>query len=244
MVKCNDGSIVGSLDQCINEYLSSPYNWDVLAPRVASNPFYDFDNFGDALFILFQIVSQEGWIDVQNSAMSITGKDMQPQPFAAPANGLFFIMFNLLGAVFVLTLFVSVFMRNYTEQTGVAFLTAEQRSWLELRKLLRQISPSKRSLDRKSSKWKLWCYRIAVKKHGRWARCVTVILVLHLLLLVLEFYPEPYLWELTRRTSGPPPLVPIFADLHIHRGIVLCFHIFLYCKCPHTTPWTGLAPVQ
>ncbi|GFG14983.1 calcium-channel protein cch1 [Aspergillus lentulus] len=199
MVQCNDGSIVGSLDQCINEYLSSPYNWEVLAPRVASNPFYDFDNFGHALFILFQIVSQEGWIDVQNSAMSITGKDMQPQSFAAPANGLFFIVFNLLGAVFVLTLFVSVFMRNYTEQTGVAFLTAEQRSWLELRKLLRQISPSKRSLDRKSSKWKLWCYRIAVKKHGRWARCVTIILVFHLLLLVLEFYPEPHLWELIRQ---------------------------------------------
>ncbi|EAW07729.1 calcium channel protein CCH1 [Aspergillus clavatus NRRL 1] len=200
MVTCNDGSIVGSLNQCINEYSSSPYNWEVLAPRAASNPLYDFDNFGNALFILFQIVSQEGWTDVQMSAMSITGKDWQPQSFAAPANGLFFIVFNLLGAVFVLTLFVSVFMRNYTEQTGVAFLTAEQRSWLELRKLLRQISPSKRSLDRKSTKWKLWCYRIAVKKHGRWARCVTTILLLHLLLLILEYYPEPHLWELTRES--------------------------------------------
>lgn len=226
MVQCNDGNIVGSLDQCINEYLSSPYNWDVLAPRVASNPYYDFDNFGDALFILFQIVSQEGWIDVQSSAMSITGKNMQPQWFAAPANGLFFIVFNLLGAVFVLTLFVSVFMRNYTEQTGVAFLTAEQRSWLELRKLLRQISPSKRSLDRQSSKWKLWCYRIAVKKHGRWARCVTTILVLHLLLLVLEFYPEPQLWELTRRKSALLVSVSICTDLYITEALFFAFTFF------------------
>ncbi|KAI2929764.1 hypothetical protein CBS147321_4854 [Aspergillus niger] len=198
MVSCNDGDISGSLDQCIGEYKNTPFNWDVLSPRVADNSYYDFDNFGDSLFILFQIVSQEGWIDVQDSAMSITGVDMQPQDYVAPENGLFFIIFNLLGAVFVLTLFVSVFMRNYTEETGVAYLTAEQRSWLELRKLLRQISPSKRSFDNKSRQWKMWSYRVAVKKHGPWARCVTFILTLHLLLLVLEYYPEPDVWDQTR----------------------------------------------
>ncbi|PWY89772.1 hypothetical protein BO70DRAFT_377049 [Aspergillus heteromorphus CBS 117.55] len=198
MMSCNDGDISGSLDACINEYKSSPYDWDVLAPRTAQNSYYDFDNFGDSLFILFQIVSQEGWIDVQESAMAITGLFMQPQDYVAPANGIFFIVFNLLGAVFVLTLFVSVFMRNYTEQTGVAYLTAEQRSWLELRKLLRQISPSKRSFDKKSQEWRMRCYRIAVKKHGYWARFVTFILSLHLLLLVLEYYPEPGKWDHVR----------------------------------------------
>lgn len=170
----------------------------MLAPRAVANPYYDFDNFADSLFILFQIVSQEGWIDVQWDVMSIVGADQQPQDFASPANGLFFVVFNLLGSVFVLTLFVSVFMRNYTEQTGVAFLTAEQRSWLELRKLLRQISPSKRSVDSKTKKWRLWCYRIAVKKHGKWAKCVTTILLLHLLLLTLEFYPSAPLWDVLR----------------------------------------------
>ncbi|PYI19350.1 hypothetical protein BO99DRAFT_443126 [Aspergillus violaceofuscus CBS 115571] len=199
MVQCNDGDVAGSLDACIGEYMSSPSNWDVLAPRAAANPYYDFDNFGDSLFILFQIVSQEGWIDVQQSAMSIVGVGQQPQDYIAPENGLFFIVFNLLGAVFVLTLFVSVFMRNYTEQTGVAYLTAEQRSWLELRKLLRQINPSKRSFDNKTKKWKMWCYRVAVKKHGRWAKFVTCILTLHLLLLVLEFYPEAHLWNSIRQ---------------------------------------------
>ncbi|KAJ5147413.1 hypothetical protein N7526_000765 [Penicillium atrosanguineum] len=199
MVSCNDGNFSGNLTACVNEYASSPFNnWDVLAPRVVDNPYYDFDNFGDSLFILFQIVSQEGWIDVQESAMNIIATGIQPGNNVAPENGLFFVVFNLLGAVFVLTLFVSVFMRNYTEQTGVAFLTAEQRSWLELRKLLRQISPSKRSFNEKTTQWRQWCYRVAVKKHGRWARFVTGILVVHLLLLVLEFYPEPKIWEMIR----------------------------------------------
>ncbi|KAJ5382806.1 Voltage-dependent calcium channel alpha-1 subunit [Penicillium concentricum] len=198
MASCNDGNFSGDLTNCVNEYASSPYNWEVLAPRVAGNSFYDFDNFGNSLFILFQIVSQEGWTDVQERAMSITGKMTQPQDLWAPENGLFFVVFNLLGAVFVLTLFVSVFMRNYTEQTGVAFLTAEQRSWLELRKLLRQISPSKRSFEDQNQKLRLWCYQISVKKHGRWAWFVTCILVVHLLLLVLEYYREPHWWELLR----------------------------------------------
>ncbi|KAJ5628092.1 hypothetical protein N7490_010320 [Penicillium lividum] len=198
LLTCNDGNFSGNLTYCVNEYASSPYNWDVMGPRTVTNTYYDFDNFGDSLFILFQIVSQEGWIDVQERVMSIVGPGLQPQDNVAPANGFFFVVFNLLGAVFVLTLFVSVFMRNYTEQTGVAFLTAEQRSWLELRKLLRQISPSKRSLHEKSAQWQQWCYRIAVKKHGRWAHFVTFLLCIHLILLVLEFYPEPEMWELAR----------------------------------------------
>ncbi|KAK2783520.1 calcium channel protein [Emmonsiellopsis sp. PD_33] len=196
---CNDGDFgYSSLSHCVGEYKSSPYAWDVLAPRAVSNPYYSFDNFGDSLFILFQIVSQEGWTGVLWNAMSITGVDQQPQFLASQENGLFFVVFNLLGAVFVLTLFVSVFMRNYTEQTGVAYLTAEQRSWLELRKLLRQISPSKRSIDKDSKKFKAWCYRIAVKKHGRWSRFITGLLLFHLLLLILEFYPESVWWDRTR----------------------------------------------
>ncbi|KAK2873529.1 hypothetical protein FQN49_002287 [Arthroderma sp. PD_2] len=199
MKQCNDGDFgYESLAHCVGEYKSAPFQWDVLAPRTVHNPFYSFDNFGSSLFILFQIVSQEGWTDVLWSAMSITGAGKQPQPYSSQANALFFVVFNLLGAVFVLTLFVSVFMRNYTEQTGVAFLTAEQRSWLELRKLLKQISPSKRSLSKENSVFKSWCYRVAVKKHGKWARFITMLLLIHLVLLVVEFYPEVEWWERTR----------------------------------------------
>ncbi|KAK2732689.1 calcium channel protein [Myotisia sp. PD_48] len=199
MQRCNDNGFgYNSLLQCTGEYKSAPYAWDMLAPRVVQNPSYSFDNFGESLFILFQIVSQEGWTGVLWDAMSITGVNLQPKPLASQENGLFFVIFNLLGAVFVLTLFVSVFMRNYTEQTGVAFLTAEQRSWLELRKHLRQISPSKRSVYKESQKFQAWCYRVAVKKHGTWAKFITCLLLFHLLLLILEFYPEEQLWKRIR----------------------------------------------
>lgn len=227
MVECNDDDISGNLTMsCVDEYMSEPFNWEVLAPRAASNPYYDFDNFGNALFILFQIVSQEGWTDVQSSAMNVVGKGLQPEDQSVPENGMLFVVFNLLGSVFVLTLFVSVFMRNYTEQTGVAFLTAEQRSWLELRKHLRQVSPSKRSFESGQAKtWRVWCYRIAVKKYGRWARCVTTVLLLHLLLLLVEFYGEDEWWEWARNILLTSFNVFYLANLLI-RMIGLGWHRF------------------
>ena len=200
LLACNDINFGSNLTDCVGEWNSTPFNnnWTVLAPRQVNNPYYNFDDFGNSMFILFQIVSQEGWVDVMWSAMSAAGRDFQPVNFRSQGNSVFFIIFNLLGAVFVLTLFVSVFMRNITEQTGVAFLTAEQRSWLELRKLLRQISPSKRPSNKTDQRWKNFCYRIAVKKHGKWQRTVTGVLVLHLCLLVAEFYPDNDPWEKAR----------------------------------------------
>ena len=202
MLICNDnsGNITNLTSECFGEWGSTPYsnNWPLLAPRVVANPYYDFDNFGSSLFILFQIVSQEGWVDVMWSAESITSRGLQPIYYASQGNAFFFVIFNLLATVFVLTLFISVFMRNYTEQTGVAFLTSDQRSWLELRKLLRQVSPSKRPSSTGGKRWKDWCYKRAVRKHGRWQQAVTVVLVLHLILLLVEYYPEPAWWDETR----------------------------------------------
>ncbi|KAF3764851.1 hypothetical protein M406DRAFT_340375 [Cryphonectria parasitica EP155] len=197
---CNDGDAGAFLYDCFGEYNSTPFNWDVLSPRVAANPYYDFDDFPSSLFILFQIVSQEGWVDVSFSAQSITGSGMQPQFGAATGNAVFFVIYNLLGTVFVLTLFISVFMRNYTEQTGVAYLTAEQRSWLELRKLLRQVSPSKTSYDESKKKWKKWCHKRAIEKRGKWYVGITVVLILHLILLLSEYASEPGWWTYTRDT--------------------------------------------
>jgi len=200
MQLCNDNSgQIYHLTDCVNEYLSSPYQWNVLAPREVDNSYFGFDDFGSSLFILFQIVSQEGWIDVMWAAQSMTGVFTQPQPFANQAYAIFFVIFNLLGAVFVLTLFVSVFMRNYTEQTGVAFLTTDQRSWLELRKLLRQLSPAKRPSAKKVRQdWQEWCYRRATQKTGYWHRTMTGVLILQLILLCLEWYPVIPAWLIFR----------------------------------------------
>lgn len=200
MVSCNDGDDIRELVDCFGEYNNTPFrsDWELLSPRVASNPFFNFDDFGSSAFILYQIVSQEGWVDVSFAAQAITGRGLQPEFGASQGNAVFFVAFNLLATVFVLTLFISVFMRTYTEQTGVAYLTAEQRSWLELRKLLRQITPSKSSYDDSTNRWKKWCHKRAIEKRGKWYLAITCVLGLHLVVLLCEFYPEPVWWTRTR----------------------------------------------
>ncbi|KAL2887402.1 Calcium-channel protein cch1 [Ceratocystis lukuohia] len=201
LLSCNDGdSDIVMLSECFGEYSNTPYadDWELLSPRVVKNPYFNFDNFGASMFTLFQIISQEGWIDVAFSTTSITEPGYQPISANRPGNAVFFVIYNLMSTVFVLTLFLSVFMRNYTEQTGVAFLTTEQRSWLELRKILRQVSPSKTTHNDHAKPWRIWCHKRAIEKRGVWYSFITTILVLHLILLMTEYYQEPDSWTIGR----------------------------------------------
>lgn len=59
MVTCNDGNNL-YLRDCVDEYVSSPFDWNITAPRSYANPNYGFDSFASALSILFQIMSLEG----------------------------------------------------------------------------------------------------------------------------------------------------------------------------------------
>ncbi|OLL22771.1 Calcium-channel protein cch1, partial [Neolecta irregularis DAH-3] len=200
MYTCNDSSnAVANITQCVNEYSSSPFQWDVWAPRSWDHvAYWSFDTFGGSLLLLFEIVSQEGWIDVMEAAMAITGRDQAPQDYSTPGNALFFVAFNLLGAVFVLQLFVSIIIRNYTEKSGGAFLTSEQRSWRELKKILYQMHPSRRPMEPCSKSWKAWCYERAVSKKGGWSRFITAVYLIHIFLLMAEFYPSSYAYDKVR----------------------------------------------
>ena len=109
--QCNDGT--SGLNSCNNEYNmsfvdSGAFTYPV--PRVWANPSpsttFSFDSFRASFLILFEIVSLEGWVDVMGIATSITGPGLQPQTNASQVNAIFFLIYNLLGAEFILTLFV------------------------------------------------------------------------------------------------------------------------------------------
>ena len=113
---CNDTNASGMSD-CINEYdnsiVTSSTGSPALTfpvPRVWANPSpsttFSFDTFRASLLILFEIVSLEGWIDVMTVGTSITGPNLQPQTNASQVNAIFFVVYNLLGGVVILTLFV------------------------------------------------------------------------------------------------------------------------------------------
>jgi hypothetical protein len=122
MTSCNDGG-QNDISDCVGEYVNTVYDnaFGFPVPRVWDNPSpstsFSFDSFRSSLLILFEIVSLEGWIDVMAAATSITEPGQQPRTNASQGNAVFFVIFNLLGGVVVLTLFI-----RYTNLSFLWFL--------------------------------------------------------------------------------------------------------------------------
>ncbi|GAW02071.1 calcium channel subunit cch1 [Lentinula edodes] len=200
---CNDSNAAG-MDDCTNEYVNSYINdaFGYPVPRVWDNPApstkFSFDNFGSSLLILFEIVSLEGWVDVMQAAASAVGDGLQPQTNASQWNALFFLIYNLLGGVVILTLFVSIIIGNFKSRTGTALLTQPQREWIDLQKLFKRQRPSKRPQRRPLSGPRAWCFDRAVHKHGWWSRCMTVLFTVHVIVLMTQTYTSTTISESMR----------------------------------------------
>ena len=116
---CNDTSVAG-LSDCVDEYENSVVTssnggggapaFSYPVPRVWADPSpsttFSFDSFRASLLILFEVVSLEGWVDVMGVLSSITGPNQQPQTNASQVNAIFSVIYNLLGGVVILTVFV------------------------------------------------------------------------------------------------------------------------------------------
>jgi hypothetical protein len=196
LYSCTDtSSAISTKIDCVGEYSASPSQWTFLAPRAWLNPtqgsIYSFDDFKSSLLILFEIVSLEGWINVMTTAMSVTGFNQQLQTDARQINALFFVIYNLIGAIFVLTLFVAVIIENFQEFSGAAYLTTAQRQWIDLKRLIARQRPSKRPKVRPNDAFRSWCYDRAVQKTGWWCRAMTFLYVGSLVTLATQRYSDP-----------------------------------------------------
>ncbi|WVO12615.1 hypothetical protein L204_100220 [Cryptococcus depauperatus] len=199
---CNDDN-VSNLAGCIGEFSASSIDSSLsyLVPRVWANPtlnqsVWSFDSFRESILILFEIVSLEGWIDVMSSVMNIVGRDQQPQDQASQWNAIFLLIFNLFGGVIILTLFVSIIIKNFSTRSGNALLTTEQRQWVDLSKFIKAQTPSQLPKGRPRRPLQAWCYDRAVNKNGFWTIGFTMIYYLHILLLMMEDFSENLLDEI------------------------------------------------
>ncbi|EGV64159.1 hypothetical protein CANTEDRAFT_104682 [Yamadazyma tenuis ATCC 10573] len=184
---CVDG--VSTLEDCYNEYTNSVFNWEILSPNVYAQPLLQFDDFSHSFSALFEITSLEGWVDLLYNVMASTGVGTVPSPFATPFNGFFVILFNFIGIVFVLTLFISVIIHNYSLTTGRAYMTVDQRSWYQVKQFLLQIRPSKRIPHERLGWFRKFCYTMTVEKNKSWNSVLNVALFFHIVALLVEMYP-------------------------------------------------------
>lgn len=185
---CTDSN-VNSFNQCVDEYMGSPFDWDVLAPRAVTNSYFDYDSFANALLIQFGVISLEGWVDVLNAVMSITGKDSNPESLASRYNGIYPMLYNILSTIFILTLFISVIIKNFSVTRGTAFLTDEQLNWYEIAKLLAVVKPEPKPRSFKNGSIRHYLVRQFLSKKSWVHTLETVLLGIVCIALLADFYP-------------------------------------------------------
>uniref|UniRef100_A0A3B3XS12 Sodium leak channel NALCN n=1 Tax=Poecilia mexicana TaxID=48701 RepID=A0A3B3XS12_9TELE len=145
LAKCNDPRILKRED-CygifrINVSVSRNLNLKLKAeekkpgfwvPRVWANPRnFNFDNVGNAMLALFEVLSLKGWVEVRDVIIHRVG----------PIHGIYIHVFVFLGCMIGLTLFVGVVIANFNENKGTALLTVDQRRWEDLKSRLKIAQP-------------------------------------------------------------------------------------------------------
>uniref|UniRef100_A0A3Q3A3Q0 Sodium leak channel NALCN n=1 Tax=Kryptolebias marmoratus TaxID=37003 RepID=A0A3Q3A3Q0_KRYMA len=145
LAKCNDPRILRR-DDChgifrINVSVSRNLNLKPNAeekkpgfwvPRVWANPRnFNFDNVGNAMLALFEVLSLKGWVEVRDVIIHRVG----------PIHGIYIHVFVFLGCMIGLTLFVGVVIANFNENKGTALLTVDQRRWEDLKSRLKIAQP-------------------------------------------------------------------------------------------------------
>ncbi|XP_071140116.1 sodium leak channel NALCN-like isoform X2 [Mytilus edulis] len=101
-------------------------------PRVWTNPHnFDFDNIGNAMLALFEVLSLEGWLEVRDVIIERVDA----------VHAIYVHLFVFIGYMIGLTLFVGVVIANYSENKGTALLTVDQRRWLDLKGRIKLAQP-------------------------------------------------------------------------------------------------------
>ncbi|XP_028291437.1 sodium leak channel NALCN isoform X4 [Gouania willdenowi] len=145
LAKCNDPHVI-TREDChgifrINVSVSRNLNLKLQpgekkpgfwVPRVWANPRnFNFDNVGNAMLALFEVLSLKGWVEVRDVIIHRVG----------PIHGIYIHVFVFLGCMIGLTLFVGVVIANFNENKGTALLTVDQRRWEDLKSRLKIAQP-------------------------------------------------------------------------------------------------------
>ena len=76
----------------------------------------NFDNVANGMITMFILMTTEGWVQIMWHGVDATNIHMQPKPNTSPAAALFFVLFLIIGYLFVLNLFVAVVIDTFYQK--------------------------------------------------------------------------------------------------------------------------------
>ncbi|XP_065156666.1 sodium leak channel NALCN isoform X2 [Atheta coriaria] len=191
LARCNDPTIQKRAD-CVGVFMRRVFVTkmklkpgpdesypSILVPRVWANPKrFNFDNIGDAMLALFEVLSFKGWLDVRDVLIKALG----------PVHAIYIHIYIFIGCMIGLTLFVGVVIANYSENKGTALLTVDQRRWCDLKKRLKIAQPLHLPPRPDGKKFRAFIYDIT--QNLKFKRLVAVMVLINSSLLSVTWNKE------------------------------------------------------
>ncbi|XP_032307832.1 sodium leak channel non-selective protein isoform X4 [Drosophila ananassae] len=188
LARCNDPTITRRED-CVGVFMRRVFVTKMkltpgpdesypamLVPRVWANPRrFNFDNIGDAMLTLFEVLSFKGWLDVRDVLIKAVG----------PVHAVYIHIYIFLGCMIGLTLFVGVVIANYSENKGTALLTVDQRRWCDLKKRLKIAQPL--HLPPRPDGRKIRAFTYDITQHIIFKRVIAVVVLINSMLLSITW---------------------------------------------------------
>jgi len=122
--------------------------FDAAEGAVWLNPsFGSFDDFPNAMLLLYIMSTLDGWEDVMFVGMDAVGPGAAPQRNDFSSASLFFVAWIFFGGFFALNLFVGAIVDNFTrikaETDGSATMTAGQQQWVNTLKEMQTLKAAR-----------------------------------------------------------------------------------------------------
>ena len=158
----------------------------------------NFDNLGSAVLTLFEIATLEGWIEVTNMGIDATEEGYSGERNHQPLMALYFVVFIVVGAFFLVNLFTGVLVDKYDRQQRIleannnTALSPEQTEWKEILSVVTaNVKPFHRQAD-------LGSFRLALHRailHKRFDTFIMTCIMLNTIAMGLEHSGQSKEWD-------------------------------------------------
>ena len=142
--RCTDPSVYGKFD-CVGAF-SDDQSTELLLRRW-ENPESNFDNIGQSMFALYEIMTLDEWIFVAYNGIDSVAVHKQPQDNHYKPLVFYFLGFIIICNFLFLNLFIGVIYEEYValKNEGLRALTAGQKAWYNVQMAVSHSKPSVRA---------------------------------------------------------------------------------------------------
>ena len=164
----------------------------------------NFDHIGSSVLTLFQVSTGDDWADVMYSAIDARSTTAAPERDHQPLVGLFFVAFYVVSSFFFVNLFVGVVIVNFSKvkqkHDGVAFLTPEQREWVDSQRAILQMRPEPQLLPADAGPLRRALDRFV--RSARFELFIALCITLNVVVIAMEYPGMDATYERTLRHAS------------------------------------------